>query len=54
LLVVIGVIVVDCHGMLDRALLLHPEVIEAASEFGDPRNLLAPVSIEAHGSGTIW
>jgi len=44
--------VVDCHGMLDRALLLHPEA--AASEFGDPCNLLAPVSIEAHGSGTIW
>ena len=29
-------LIVDKHGMLDRALLHHPEVLEAASEFGDP------------------
>jgi len=32
----------------------HPEVLEAASEFGDPYQVLAPVSHEAHGSGTAW
>jgi len=47
-------LVVDHHGMLDRALLHHPEVLEAASEFGDPYQVLAPVSHEAHGSGTAW
>jgi hypothetical protein len=40
--------------MLDRSLLHHPEVLEAASEFGDPFRVLAPVSHEAHGSGSAW
>jgi hypothetical protein len=47
-------LVVDTHGMLDRALLHHPEVLEAAAEFGDPYRVLAPVSHEAHGSGSAW
>ncbi len=47
-------LVVDRHGMLDRALLHHPEVLEAAAEFGDPYKVLAPVLHEAHGFGTIW
>jgi len=29
-------------------------VLEAAAEFGDPYDVLAPVSHEAHGSGTLW
>jgi hypothetical protein len=29
-------------------------VLEAAAEFGDPNKVLAPVSHEAHGSGTAW
>ena len=40
--------------MLDRALLHHPEVLEAASAYGDPYQVLAPVSHDAHGSGTLW
>jgi hypothetical protein len=47
-------LVVDTHGMLDRSLLHHPDVLEAASEFGDPFKVLAPVSHEAHGSGSAW
>src|SRR5215471_2083396 len=47
-------LIVDKHGMLDRALLYHPEVLEVASQFGDPYKVLAPVSHEAHGSGTAW
>lgn len=47
-------LVVDTHGMLDRSLLHHPDVLETASEFGDPYKVLAPVSHEAHGSGSAW
>jgi hypothetical protein len=47
-------LVVDTHGMLDRSLLHHPEVLETAAEFGDPYKVLAPVSHEAHGSNTAW
>jgi hypothetical protein len=35
-------------------LLHHPEVLEVASEFGDPYQVLAPVSHAAHGSGSVW
>ena len=47
-------LIVDTHGMLDRAFLHHPEVLKVASQFGDPYQVLAPVSHEAHGSGTAW
>ena len=47
-------LMVDTHGMLDRTLLHHPDVLEMASEFGDPYKVLAPVSHEAHGSGSTW
>ncbi|NIO08252.1 MAG: hypothetical protein GTO40_09705 [Deltaproteobacteria bacterium] len=47
-------LIVHEEGMLDRSLLHHPEVLEVASEFGDPYKVLAPVSHEAHGSGTLW
>jgi hypothetical protein len=47
-------LVVDEHGMLDRLLLHHPDVLEVASQYGDPYQVLAPVSHEAHGSGTTW
>jgi hypothetical protein len=47
-------LIVHEHGMLDRSLLYHPEVLEAASEFGDPYKVLAPVSHDAHGSGSTW
>ena len=47
-------LMVDKYGMLDRSLLHHPEVLEAASQYGDPYQVLAPVSHEAHGSNTLW
>jgi hypothetical protein len=47
-------LVVDKFGMLERSLLHHPEVLETAAEFGDPYQVLAPVSHEAHGSNTVW
>ncbi len=47
-------LIVHPEGMLDRSLLHHPEVLEVAAEFGDPYKVLAPVSYEAHGSGTQW
>jgi len=47
-------LVVDRFGMLDRALLHHPEVLEVAAQYGDPYQVLAPVSHEAHGSNTLW
>ena len=47
-------LIVHEQGMLDRSLLHHPEVLEVAAEFGDPYKVLAPVSHEAHGSGTQW
>ena len=47
-------LVVDTGGMLDRSLLHHPDVLEVAAQYGDPYAVLAPVSHEAHGSGTIW
>ncbi len=38
-----------------RALELNTdEVLEVAAEFGDPYKVLAPVSHDAHGSGTQW
>jgi hypothetical protein len=49
-----GRIVVHENGMLDRSLLHHPDVLEAASKFGDPYEVLAPVSHAAHGSNTLW
>lgn len=47
-------IIVHEQGMLDRSFLHHPEVLEVASAYGDPYQVLAPVSHEAHGSGTLW
>lgn len=47
-------LIVDKFGMLDRSLLYHAEVLEVAAQFGDPYQLLAPVSHEAHGSNTLW
>ena len=47
-------LVVDKYGMLDRSLLHHPDVVEVAAEFGDPYEVLAPISHQAHGSGTGW
>ncbi len=47
-------LIVREQGMLDRSLLYHPEVLEVAAEFGDPYKVLAPVSHDAHGSGTQW
>jgi len=47
-------LIVHEQGMLDRSLLHHPEVLEVAAEFGDPYKVLAPISHEAHGSGTQW
>ena len=47
-------IMVHEQGMLDRSFLHHPEVLEAASAYGDPYQVLAPVSHNAHGSGTLW
>ena len=47
-------LIVDKGGMLDRSLLHHPEVLEVAAKYGDPYAVLAPVSHEAHGSGSVW
>lgn len=47
-------LIVHEQGMLDRSLLHDPEVLEVASQYGDPYQVLAPVSHEAHGSGTQW
>jgi hypothetical protein len=47
-------LIVDKYGMLDRSLLHHPDVLEVAAQFGDPYQVLAPVSHEAHGSNTLW
>jgi hypothetical protein len=47
-------LVVDKFGMLDRSLLYHRDVVEVAKEFGDPSEILAPVSHQAHGSNTMW
>jgi hypothetical protein len=47
-------LVVDSFGMLDRSLLHHPDVLAVASEYGDPFDVLAPMSHAAHGSGTLW
>lgn len=47
-------LIVHEQGMLDRSLLHHPEVLEVAAEYGDPWQVLAPISHEAHGSGTLW
>jgi hypothetical protein len=49
-----GRLVVDRYGMLDRSLLHHRDVLAAASEYGDPYQVLAPISHAAHGSGTLW
>jgi hypothetical protein len=37
-------LVVDKHGILDRSLLYDPDVLEAAAAYGDPYEILAPVS----------
>ena len=42
-------LVVDKYGMLDRSLLHHPEVLDVASQFGDPYQVLAPVSPKPTG-----
>ncbi len=47
-------LIVDKYGMLDRSLLHHEEVLEVAAQFGDPHQVLAPVSHAAHGSNTLW
>jgi len=47
-------LMVDKFGMLDPDLLYHTDVVKVASEFGDPGEILAPVSHAAHGSGTLW
>jgi hypothetical protein len=44
-------LIVDKYGMLDRSLLYHAEVLEVASEYGDPYELLAPISHSASGWG---
>jgi hypothetical protein len=49
-----GRIVVHEQGMLDRSLLHDPEVLEVAARYGDPYEVLAPISHAAHGSGTLW
>jgi hypothetical protein len=49
-----GRMMVDKFGVLDQSLLFHPDVVKVAREFGDPDELLAPVSHAAHGSGTLW
>ena len=45
---------IDKYGILDPELLYHPEVMALAAEYGDPYHVLAPISHEAHGSGTLW
>ena len=45
---------IDKYGILDPELLYHPEVMALATEYGDPYQVLAPISHEAHGSGTLW
>ena len=47
-------LVVDKFGMLDREILFHPDVVTVAQEFGDPHEVLGPVSHRAHGSNTVW
>lgn len=47
-------IVLHEHGRVDDSLLYHPDVLEAASHYGNPFQVLAPISHEAHGSGTQW
>jgi hypothetical protein len=49
-----GRLIVHEGGMLDRSLLHHPEVLEVASKYGDPYEVMAPVSHAAHGSNTLW
>ncbi len=49
-----GRLIVDRFGMLEPSFLNDPDVVRAASEFGDPDEVLAPVSHAAHGSGTLW
>lgn len=49
-----GRLIVDKYGMLDPSFLNDPDVVRVATEFGDPDEILAPVSHAAHGSGTLW
>ena len=48
-----GRLIVDKYGMLDRSS-HHPDVLDVAAQFGDPYQVLAPVSHEGHGSNTLW
>ena len=47
-------LIVDKFGMLEPSFFNDPEVVKLASEYGNPEDILAPVSHEAHGSGTLW
>jgi hypothetical protein len=47
-------LIVDKFGMLEPSFFADPDVVKAAREFGDPDEILAPVSHAAHGSGTLW
>lgn len=47
-------LIVDKFGMLDPSFYADAEVVAVAREFGDPDEVLAPVSHAAHGSGTLW
>jgi hypothetical protein len=49
-----GRLIVDKYGMLDPSFLNDADVVRVAGEFGDPDEILAPVSHAAHGSGTLW
>jgi hypothetical protein len=49
-----GRLIVDKFGMLEPSLLADPDVVRVAGEYGDPDEILAPVSHAAHGSGTLW
>jgi hypothetical protein len=44
-------LIVDKHGLLDRSILYHPEVLEVAAEYGDPHEVLMPASHAAEGWG---
>jgi hypothetical protein len=47
-------LIVEKFGVLEPSFLNDPEVRKLAGEFGDPDEVLAPVSHAAHGSGTLW
>ncbi len=45
-------LIVDERGHL--MLLDNPEIVSMARNYGDPEEVLSPLSHEGHGSGTIW